>query len=225
MELLIDAVAIRILGCLIEKEVTTPDYYPLSLNGLVNACNQKSNRDPIMQLSEEEVECGIDVLKEKHLVWKRSVAGARVFKYEHNFKSIIPVTTQEIAVLCVLMLRGAQTIGEIRLRTERLCTFSSIEETEKVVRQLIAREDGPFVIELPRQAGRKESRFMHLFCGKERALLFANSTDVAGEASIPVPGAKSAGERISDLETSVSQLQSELQALRHEFDALKQALE
>jgi hypothetical protein len=225
MELVFDTVAVRVLGCLIEKEVTTPDYYPLSLNALLNACNQKSNREPVMQLTEEEVECTIDVLKEKHLVWKRSVTGARVFKYEHNLKSVIAVNEQEMAVLGVLMLRGAQTIGEIRLRTERLCTFSSIEETGNVLRQLIAREDGPFVMELPRQPGRKESRYIHLFCGKEWALSFANDTDMFNGASAPVPGAKSAGERIAELETAVAQLHSEVSTLRTEFMEFRKMLE
>jgi uncharacterized protein YceH (UPF0502 family) len=227
MDFILDTAAVRVLGSLIEKEVTTPDYYPLSLNALVNACNQKSNREPVMQLSEEEVTAALDTLKEKHLVWQRSVAGARVYKYEHNIRSFFPFSEQELGALCVLMLRGPQTIGEVRTRTDRLCTFSSLEAAEKVVRDLISAEKGPFVLELPRQPGRKEPRFVHLFSGLGWAESFTipGVADAATAAVTVQTGGKSLSERIVDLETNVAVLQDELRTLREEFAGFRRELE
>ena len=226
MDFILDPVALRVLGALIEKEVTTPDYYPLSLNALVNACNQKSNREPVMQLSEEEVTVALDSLKEKHLVWQRSVTGARVYKYEHNLRSFYPFSEQETGVLCVLLLRGPQTVGEVRTRTERLCRFASLDETEGVIRKLMTEEKGPFILELPRQPGRKEPRFVHLFSGREWAESFINaSSDTVSESMVTVPGGKNLTDRIVELETAVAVLQDELCALREEFITLKSELE
>ena len=225
MEMTIDPIAVRVLGSLIEKEATTPEYYPMSLNALVNACNQKSNRDPLLQLSEEDVVKAIEDLNAKRLVWKRSVAGARVMKYEQNLKIFLNFSDQEIAILCILMLRGPQTIGEIRLRTERICAFESMEETEKVVRSLISHEDGPVVLELPRQTGRKEPRFIHLFSGKQWAEEFGKTVDAPMEAAFPAANGKSQNDRISELESTVSDLQGRLRQLRQEFDDFKKMLE
>jgi uncharacterized protein YceH (UPF0502 family) len=225
MDIVIDHLCVRILGALIEKEVTTPDYYPLSLNGLVTACNQKSNRDPVMKLSEEEVMNGLDTLKEKRLVWQRSVAGARVSKYEHNLRSFHRFSETEMGILCVLMLRGPQTIGEIRQRTDRLCNFGSLDEVESTVRGLISREDGPFVFELPRQPGRKEPRFVHLFAGEEWVRELASAIE-GQEESTPLPGAVfSRSDRIGELEAKVETLTEELHSLREEFDAFRKMLE
>ena len=227
MEFVLDPVAVRVLGALIEKEVTTPDYYPLSLNALVNACNQKSARDPVMQLSENDVTAALDDLKLQRLVWQRSVAGARVSKYEHNIRSFFPFSEQELGALCVLMLRGPQTIGEIRTRSERLCKFDSLGAVEQVVRSLIHHEKGPFAVELPRQPGRKESRFIHLFCGEEWAEQFIVSTASASAengTSVRSDG-KSIGERITGLEDTVATLQEELHSLREEFTAFRRELE
>jgi uncharacterized protein YceH (UPF0502 family) len=224
MEIIIDPIAVRILGALIEKEATTPDYYPLSLNALVNACNQKSNRDPVMQVSEREIEKAIDALCGKRLMWKRSVAGARVMKYEQNLKILFNFSGQEIAVLCVLMLRGPQTIGEIRLRTERMCAFATIDEVEIVVRSLMDREDGPFILELPRQPGRKEPRFVHLFSGKEWAEQFTTAADAPVEAAFAGSG-NSQSDRVSDLEAAVSDLQGQMRQLQQQFEDFKKLLE
>ena len=227
MDFILDPVAVRVLGALIEKEVTTPDYYPLSLNALVNACNQKSNREPVMQLSEAEVSVTLDSLREKRLVWQRSVAGARVYKYEHNIRSFIPFSEQELGALCVLLLRGPQTVGEIKIRSERLCSFESLETVDKVVRSLMTHEKGPFVMELPRQPGQKEPRFVHLFCGSEWAGQFAaESGDTLNETAVASSAARSGlTERIVTLETEVQTLREELQTLREEFTAFRQELE
>ncbi len=220
MDIVLDRIAVRVLGTLIEKEVTTPDYYPLSLNALINGCNQKTNREPVLQLGEREVAGAIDTLKEKRLVWQRSVAGARVYKYEHNLRSLFTFTEQEIAVICVLMLRGPQTVGEIRLRTERLCSFGSIEEAEKTVRGLISRSDGPFVVEFPRGAGRKEPRFMHLFSGEQGIADAA----AALQTDTLIPEASTGDERLRDLEEEVGRLREELGTLREEFEDFKKML-
>jgi uncharacterized protein YceH (UPF0502 family) len=226
MEMNIDPVGVRVLGALIEKETTTPEYYPMSLNALVNACNQKSNRDPVMQLSEEAVLHAVKELNGKHLLWNRNVAGARVMKYEHNVKAAFNFSAQELGVMCVLMLRGPQTIGEIRLRTERLCTFETMEAAEHVVRELISREDGPFVMELPRQPGRKEPRFVHLLSGKHWAEEFIKTADIPAEMGDAAPaGGTSAADRIGEIEAQVSDLQGQVLSLRQDFDALRKMLE
>ena len=225
MDIVLDPVAIRILGALIEKEVTTPDYYPMSLNGLITACNQKSNRDPVMQLSEEEINSAIEYLKDKRLIWQRSVVGARVSKFEHNLRSFFPLSEQETGVLCVLLLRGPQTVGEIRQRTERLCSFENLEETDNVIRGLMSRKDGPFIAELPRQPGRKEPRFVHLFAGEEWVQELIEATATQNELPpTPVTGT-SRNDRIGELETTVATLQEELHQLREEFNAFRKMLE
>jgi uncharacterized protein len=225
MEMNIDPVGVRVLGALIEKEATTPEYYPLSLNALVNACNQKSNRDPIMQLSEEIVLTAVKELNGKHLLWNRSVAGARVMKYEHNVKAACNFSNRELAVICMLMLRGPQTVGEIRLRTDRLCTFGSMEDAEKVLRDLMSRDDGPFVLELPRQPGRKEPRFVHLFSGRQGAEECAKTPEMPAAMLDPAVNGKSTGDRINDLESMVSDLRGQVQGLRLEFDNFRKMLE
>jgi uncharacterized protein YceH (UPF0502 family) len=223
MDLMLSAAAARVLGSLIEKEATTPDYYPLSLNALVNACNQKSNREPVMQLTEDDVLAAIDELKLKKLVWQRSVAGARVFKYEHNIKSVFPLSDKELGVLCVLLLRGAQTVGEVRQRSERLCTFSSLEEAERVLSGLCSRGDTTLVRELPRQPGRKESRFVHLLCGEAWASEQATTEDSPAAATTVV--VSPLHDRVLTLEATVASLRDELAELRKDFAELKQLLE
>jgi uncharacterized protein YceH (UPF0502 family) len=197
----------------------------MSLNAVVNACNQKSNRDPMMQLSEDVVLKSLEDLNGKHLVWKRSVAGARVMKYEQAVRNVFQFSDQEIAILCILMLRGPQTIGEIRLRTERLCTFESLEAAEKVIRSLMSMDGGPFIVELPRQPGRKEPRFIHLFSGKEWAEEFGKMADSPGESTYPLNNGQSSGDRITELEATVSDLKEQMQLLRKEFDDFKKMLE
>ena len=154
------------LGCLIEKELTTPDYYPLTLNSLTAAGNQKSNRDPVMSLQETDVVRALDRLRSKHLTGERYEAGMRVAKYEHRVRDKRALEAGKVAILCVLLLRGPQTLGEIRGRTGRMFAFSDVGEVENTLPGLNAREEGPLVLKLPRQPGHKERRFMHLLSGE-----------------------------------------------------------
>ncbi|HEY4970813.1 MAG TPA: DUF480 domain-containing protein [Steroidobacteraceae bacterium] len=160
----------RVIGCLLEKEVTTPDQYPLSLNALTNACNQKTNRDPVLELTEAVVQQTVDALMKKYLVSDRSAGyGGRVTKYKHRFCNTefgsLKFSKQEFGIICVLLLRGPQTPGELRARTNRLCEFADSEQVEATLKGLMAREDGPFIARLPRAAGARESRYAHLFSG------------------------------------------------------------
>jgi uncharacterized protein len=222
MDISLSSVEVRVLGALIEKEMTTPEYYPMSLNALTNACNQKSNRDPVMEISENDCFAAIETLKDKRLGWQFSSAGGRVPKYEHNLKSLYSFSKEEIAVICVLLLRGPQTVGEIRIRTDRLCSFSSLNETESTIRNLISREDGPFVVELPRQPGRKESRFMHLLAGQPEIALQENNEDLSGGQNM---SAVTGTDRISTLEKDVILLRNDLDELRQQFIEFKKQLE
>jgi hypothetical protein len=159
---------VRVLGSLIEKEITTPDYYPLSLNALVAACNQSSNRHPVMQLDESTAIGALDGLREKKLVHIVDRSESRVTRYRHVLYEALNLRRPAIAVMCVLMLRGPQTIGEIRTRTNRLYDFSSLEEVETTLNTLAAGEH-PLVVCLPRQSGQKEARYAHLLCGNVEA--------------------------------------------------------
>ncbi|MBD3314566.1 MAG: DUF480 domain-containing protein [Chitinivibrionales bacterium] len=220
MELELAPVEIRVLGSLIEKERTTPDYYPLTLNALAAACNQKSNREPVMTLTEAEITQALDNLRAKHLVWLRSDAGARVPKYEHNLATYLGLADAECAVLCVLMLRGPQTVGEIRSRTGRMHEFSNLKAVEETLASLISWTDGPLVKELSRQPGRKESRFTHLLAGEH----------FTAEEKMPESNSSSSNEprddresgRIARLEEEVRHLDQELKALKQDFSAFKE---
>ncbi|MEJ2692520.1 MAG: DUF480 domain-containing protein [Candidatus Thiodiazotropha sp.] len=160
----------RVIGCLLEKEIITPEQYPLSLNALTSACNQKSSRDPVMALNELEVQAVVDGLVKRHLVSERSGFGSRVAKYQHRFCNTgfggFEFSSQEVGLICMLLLRGAQTPGELRTRTQRLCHFDDVNETEQVLQALMERSEGPFVACLPREPGKRESRYRHLFAGE-----------------------------------------------------------
>ncbi|HDL8088265.1 TPA: DUF480 domain-containing protein [Yersinia enterocolitica] len=192
----------RVIGCLLEKQVTTPEQYPMSLNGVTIACNQKTNREPVMELSESEVQQTLDFLLKKHLI--RTQSGNRVMKYEHRFCNSefgnLKFSPAELAVMTTLFLRGAQTPGELRTRTSRMHEFSDVAETEAVLNQLSLREDGPFVVRLAREPGKRESRFMHLL-------------------SAPVSLAQeSAEEGTGTLEARVAQLEQQVMALTRRLD-------
>ena len=161
---LLTEIETRVLGSLIEKDITTPDYYPLSLNALVNACNQKNNRDPVMTLDEESVRTALSSLQEKRLAGPAGGADSRVTKYEHRLQEVFNFDRREIAILCVLLLRGPQTPGELRSRTERMYHFDSLEDVVSTLDRLSQR-DPPLAAILPRQPGTKESRYTHLFSG------------------------------------------------------------
>lgn len=158
---------LRIIGCLVEKSLTTPDQYPLSLNALTNACNQKSNREPVLSLTELEVQNSVDELAKKGLIFNQSGATSRVAKYKHRFCNSefgeLQLTAQELAIICVLFLRGPQTPGELRTRTNRLCEFADVHETEQVLNQLSEGGKDAKVIKLAREPGKRESRYAHCF--------------------------------------------------------------
>ncbi|CAI0804655.1 DUF480 domain-containing protein [Serratia proteamaculans] len=197
----------RVIGCLLEKQVTTPDQYPLSLNGIQLACNQKTNREPVMELTESEVQQILDLLLKKHFLRTLSGFGNRVVKYEHRFCNSefgqLKLSAAEVAVVATLLLRGAQTPGELRTRTNRMHEFNDVTEVEQVLTNLSAREDGPFVVRLAREPGKRESRFMHLFCGQ--------IDEAPAEAE---PGNDTElSQRVSVLENEVAQLKQQVQAL------------
>ncbi|KJV34926.1 DUF480 domain-containing protein [Pantoea sp. SM3] len=208
MKMALSAHALRVIGCLLEKQVTTPDQYPLSLNGVVTACNQKSNREPVMNLSEMEVQSQLDELVKKHLVTSNNGFGQRVSKYEQRFCNSafghLQLSSAEVAVLALLFLRGAQTPGELRTRSGRLHEFSDMNEVEQTLNGLITRDDGPMVIRLAREPGKRESRYMHLFGGEvaEEPAMSADERDSDDLLS-----------RVAQLEQQVAQLQSQLEQL------------
>ncbi len=223
MENLLSPVELRIVGSLIEKEITTPEYYPLTLNALVNACNQKSNRDPVMNLSEKEVENVLEDLKERRFVWQMNLANSRVPKYEHNLRSLFTLTDQEIAVICVLMLRGPQTVGELRTRTERMARFGSLEEVESVLKALAAR-DVPLTMELPRRPGQKESRFVQLF---SEQVLFYEAPEEAPSSGIPeqTESPVRLSDRVAVLEQEVTELKQQIDELQGAFREFRRQFE
>jgi uncharacterized protein YceH (UPF0502 family) len=213
MDLVLDQVETRVLGALMEKEMAIPDYYPMTLNALVNACNQKSNREPVMSLDESAVEIALQGLREKRLATRLSGAGHRVQKYGHRMGEAFNFDRREEAVLCVLMLRGPQTVGELRGRTERMYHFDDLEAVEHTLRRLMERES-PLAVTLPRRPGEKEPRHAHL---------------LAGEIEMPEPSMVAAAIPATvgpnPLTGRVEQLEKELSELRQEFDELKRTLQ
>src|ERR1700689_1371214 len=169
MNIELSPIEARVIGCLIEKQITTPDQYPLSLNALVNACNQKSNRDPVMSGDEVAIQTTLDHLIRKHLVIEKSGFGSRVPKYQHRFCNTefgpLKFTPQELAIVCELLLRGSQTPGELRTRASRMAAFTDTGAVEAALAGLAERPDGPFVVRLPREPGRRDARYAHLFSG------------------------------------------------------------
>jgi uncharacterized protein YceH (UPF0502 family) len=217
MKIELTPIEARIIGCLIEKEITTPDQYPLSLNALTNACNQKTNREPVLELTDAQVQQSVDTLMRKYLVSDRSAGyGGRVTKYKHRFCNTefgsLKFSKQELGIICVLLLRGPQTPGELRSRTNRLCEFADGGEVDAALKSLIEREDGPFVARLRRGAGEREARYSHLFSGIPEALA---GDEPPLEADAAAPGSKSSlGERVLALEELVQQLRAELDELK-----------
>jgi len=208
----------RVIGCLLEKERTTPEHYPLSLNALTNACNQKSSRDPVLALDDTTIRDTIDALEKKHYIIEKSGFGSRVTKYQHRFCNTefgeLKLTEQEFGIVCVLLLRGPQTPGELRSRTERLCKFQDIHEVESTLDQLMQRDDGPFVAKLPRVPGKRETRFAHLFGGETGMAEAAESAPAVSAES----GADT--ERIVQLEQLVNQLRGEVATLKMRLDRI-----
>src|SRR5215216_5838756 len=211
MEIL-NPVEVRVLGSLVEKQITTPEYYPLTLNALTNACNQISNRDPVVSLDERTVVRAIESLREKQLVWMVTGSG-RVPKYEHRLTEALRLAEQEVAVLCVLMLRGPQTAGEIRSRTGRLYEFQELSEVELTLEALTTAEPGPLVVKLPRQAGMKESRHAHLLSGEVRF----EPQESAPRLEAAALEVRAENERIARLEENLESVRQELTELKQQF--------
>jgi uncharacterized protein YceH (UPF0502 family) len=205
----------RVIGCLIEKQVTTPDQYPLSLNALTNACNQKSNRHPVLELGEREVQATVDGLMKRQLVLEKSGFGSRVSKYQHLFCNTqfgsLKFSPQGTAIVCELLLRGPQTPGELRTHAARLAPLKEVGEVEAELEDLLTRPDGPFVARLPREPGRRESRYMHLFSGDAPP-----ATESAADAAptSTTPGSASLAERVATLEAEVAELRLEIASFK-----------
>lgn len=218
MNILLTDVETRVLGALVEKEITTPDYYPLSLNALINACNQKSNRDPVMNLDEEAVRQALDALHEKGLAGPVSGADSRVTKYEHRLQEVFNFTRGEIAILCVLFLRGPQTPGELRGRTERMHPFEDLSQLQSTLQRLVQREP-PLVKVLPRQPGTKEARYVHLLSGDVEGWEAQPAASAAAVAGSPD------SERIAQLESEIACLRKEVADLKLQFADFRKQLD
>jgi len=211
---------VRVLGALIEKQITTPEYYPLTLNSLTAACNQKNNRNPLMSLTEGEVEYALDSLREKNLAYVFHGSTSRVPKYKHVAPEILQLNPAELAVMCVLMLSGPQTVGEIRTRGSRLYDFKGMEDVDETVHALSTREDDPVVVKLPRQSGQKDARFMHLLAGQPEI-------EAIEESVAPSRSARRGHEadRVSKLEEQVETLTKQVEDLIAQFEEFKKQFE
>jgi len=219
--MVLDPIQTRVLGSLIEKEITTPESYPLSLNALINACNQKSSREPVLSLTEDEVRQALHALEDENFV--STLHDARVPKYEHRIRTVLNLRRDETAVLCLLMLRGPQTPGELRSRSERLFAFDDLTAVQATLDRLAAREPasesapastGPLTTILPRQPGSREARYAHLLSGEP----------VQGETSLPAPSedGSAAAQRLATLEAEVAALTSTLRNLQARVDRLEE---
>jgi uncharacterized protein YceH (UPF0502 family) len=223
----LSAAEVRVLGTLIEKSVTTPDYYPLSLGALTNACNQLTNRDPVVSYEESEVARALESLREKRLATQFHGADSRVPKYKHALTEVILLTPGELALLCVLMLRGPQTHGELRSRTERLFTFTALADVEESLTALSLRRPNALVEKLPRQFGMKEARYTHLFSGQPGAATVSDSDPAEAIAPGASPPAATPVEddRIAKLEEECEVLRREVDQLKRQFVELKRLWE
>jgi uncharacterized protein len=216
--MLLDKIEVRVLGSLIEKDITTPDYYPLSLNALVNACNQKNNREPVMSLNDDAVRHALVALQEKRLAGPAGGADSRVTKYEHRLQEVFNFDRRETAVLCVLFLRGPQTPGELRGRTERMFRFEALDDVQSTLQKLMQR-DPALVKVLARQPGTKEARYMHLLAG-----------DVA-EAAVETHGPErhaadhTQNDRLAYLESEVAELRQELADIKQQLSSFRRQFE
>jgi uncharacterized protein len=213
---MLNDVEVRVLGCLLEKQRTTPEYYPLTLNALTNACNQLSNRDPVVSFEEKQVVRALDALREKKLAWTVSAAGSRVPKYEQRLTEALELKEPETAALCLLMLRGPQTAGEIRSRAGRLYAFSDVVEVESALQALVDRPHS-LITSLPRQPGTRETRYAHLLSGEVQ-------WNIASAAAGPEPArlaAQQEDQRIGQLEQQIEKLSRELNELKRELQEFR----
>jgi len=210
----------RVLGSLVEKQVTTPEYYPLTLNALTLACNQKNNRNPVTAYTEDTVAQALESLREKNLAYVFYGSTSRVPKYKHVMTEVLHLSPPELAVLCVLMLRGSQTLGEIRGSGARLHEFSGLEEVEAALNSLISREPDPLVTRLSRQPGQKEARFAQLLSGEVSSEALSQT-----EPSREMAPRSSQADRVSNLESEVAALKAEVEKLREQFEGFKKQFE
>ncbi len=208
----------RIVGCLIEKQLTTPEYYPLTLNSLRAACNQKNNREPVVSYDENTIDAALEGLRDRNLVYVFYGSTSRVPKYKHMMPSVYELEPSEVAVMCVMMLRGPQTLGELRERTGRLHQFEGLGEVQETLDGLMRRDD-PLVLKLERQPGQKEARFAQLLSGEIDVEAFA-----AAQAS-RVPRGAADAERMEKLEAEVNSLRTEVEALKQTFDEFRKQFE
>lgn len=217
---LLNETEVRVLGSLIEKQITTPEYYPLTLNSLTAACNQKNNRNPVTALAESEVEQALDSLRDKNLAYVFHGSTSRVPKFKHVAPENLQLNPAELAAMCVLMLSGPQTMGEIRTRGSRMYEFSGLEEVEQTLHSLSTRETDPLVTKLARQPGQKDARFAHLLCGVPHL-------EIAAEASAPIKSTQrvSDAERFSKLEEQVNALTERIEGLAEQFEQFKKQFE
>jgi hypothetical protein len=218
MDILLSAIEARVLGSLAEKDITTPEYYPLSLNALINACNQKSSRDPVMNLDEDAVREALRALSDKGLAGAARGADSRVTKYEHRLQEKFNFTRGEAAIICVLLLRGPQTPGELRSRTERMHHFEELADVQSSLQRLINREP-PLVKMLPRQPGTKEARYLHLFCGDIEVPEPESGRAASTATSDPE------NERISRLEDEVGNLRAEIAEVKRQLAEFRKQFE
>jgi hypothetical protein len=203
----------RVLGCLVEKAITTPDYYPLTLNSLISACNQKSSRDPVVNYTEDDALAAIDGLKEKQLATRITSSDSRVPRFRQVMADALRLNQPQLATVTVLMLRGPQTVGEIRGRTGRMYEFESLPEVEETLQSLADREPHGLAVQLPRRPGEKEARWAHLLCGEPDE----EASESAGDAA---PSGR--GSRVAELEERVASLEEELSALKQEFQRFRE---
>jgi uncharacterized protein len=216
LSLQLSSTEVRVLGALVEKDITTPDYYPLSLNALVNACNQKNNRDPVMDLEEDTVRQALESLQSKRMAGAAGGADSRVTKYEHRLQEVFNFDRREIALLCVLLLRGPQTPGELRGRTERMYHFDSLDDVQSGLQRLMQREP-PLAAVLVRQPGTKECRYMHLFAGDVET---AAAETISRDESSPAGTS-----RIARLESEIASLRDEITDLKRQFAEFRRQFE
>ncbi|HEX5735864.1 MAG TPA: DUF480 domain-containing protein [Blastocatellia bacterium] len=221
MDLKLDSVEVRVLGSLVEKQTTTPEYYPLSLNALTHACNQKSSRDPVVSYDDRTVTQALDSLRDKKLVWLFRGADSRVPKYGHIFPEAFDLNNKEVAVMCVLMLRGPQTVGEVRGRTTPLYNFESLGDVEATLEGLIEREGQNLVMKLPRQVGMKESRYAHLLSGP----ISVEEIEAALRTETRAGKTQALEERVNSLQEEVARLREQLSGLEQQFSDFKKQFE
>lgn len=222
MDITLNPVELRILGSLIEKQMATPDYYPMTLNALVNACNQKNNRDPVMNLESGEVEQGLNRLRKQRLVWQIMAHGSRTAKYEHNLAEITQLSARELAILCELFLRGPQTAGELNSRTARLIETHGLIAVEHTLKKMAEHPFGPFVTMLPRRPGHKENRFVHLFCPADASEAMQAEPNTV---EAPVVAGHAGHGRTAELEKRLADMEARLAALEEAFGAFKRQFE